>query len=103
MSSNKEDVLNNFAQYRPVGAKIMILPDPKVEKTAGGLILPDDAQDKPLYGLVIAAGAKCEEVEAGDRVDYGSYAGLTKKRLGMDGNEYETITMHEVEVLCVVE
>ena len=100
---SKESILNNFAHYRPVGTHIIIMPDPKVEKTQGGLILPEDAQDKPLYGLVLAAGAKCEEVEAGDRVDYGAFAGLTKKRLGLDGIEYETITMHEAEVLCVVE
>jgi chaperonin GroES len=56
-----------------------VKPDAAEEKTAGGLIIPDTAKEKPLAGTVVAAGPGTEEVKmevkSGDKVLYGKYAG----------------------------
>jgi chaperonin GroES len=77
------------------------------EKTAGGLIIPDSAKEKPQEGEVVAVGngKKGEDgkvipldVKAGDRILFGKYSGSDIK---MDGNEY--LIMREDEVLGVIE
>ena len=77
------------------------------EKTAGGLIIPDSAKEKPQEGEVVAVGnGKRNEdgkvlpmdVKAGDRILFGKYSGSDIK---MDGVEY--MIMREDEVLGVIE
>ena len=41
---------------KPLSDRVLILPNPAEEKTAGGLIIPDTAKEKPLAGKVVAAG-----------------------------------------------
>ena len=76
------------------------------EKTAGGLIIPDTAKEKPQQGEVVAVGqGKRNEdgkiialdVKAGDRILFGKYSGSEIK---IDGNEY--LIMREDEVLGVL-
>ena len=78
-----------------------------VEKTAGGLFIPDSAKEKPQQGEVVAAGQgkKTEDgkiipldVKVGDRILVGKSSGSDIK---MDGNEY--LIMREDEVLGVIE
>ena len=77
-----------------------------VNQTAGGLFIPDTAQEKPQEGEVIAAGAgKYKEdgtrqgldVKAGDRVLFGKYSGSEIK---LDGDEF--IIMREDEILGII-
>ena len=77
------------------------------EKTAGGLIIPDSAKEKPQEGEVVAVGNGKKgddgkviplDVKAGDRILFGKYSGSDIK---MDGNEY--LIMREDEVLGVIE
>ena len=77
------------------------------EKTAGGLIIPDTAKEKPQQGEVVAVGQgkRTEDgkiialdVKAGDRILFGKYSGSEIK---IDGNEY--LIMREDEVLAVIE
>jgi chaperonin GroES len=76
------------------------------EKTAGGLIIPDTAKEKPQEGEVVAVGQgkRTEDgkiialdVKAGDRILFGKYSGSEIK---LDGNEY--LIMREDEVLGVL-
>ena len=76
------------------------------EKTAGGLIIPDTAKEKPQQGEVVAVGQgkRTEDgkiialdVKAGDRILFGKYSGSEIK---IDGNEY--LIMREDEVLGVL-
>src|SRR5919112_6788973 len=76
------------------------------EKTAGGLIIPDTAKEKPQQGEVVAVGQgkRTEDgkiialdVKAGDRILFGKYSGSEIK---LDGNEY--VIMREDEVLGVL-
>ena len=79
----------------------------EVEKTKGGIIIPDTAKEKPQQGKVIAAGnGKVNEdgkrnaldVKAGDLILFGKYSG---QEIKLDGEEY--LIMREDEVLAVIE
>ena len=85
----------------PLAARVLIKPAPAEEKTAGGIIIPDTAKEKPLQGEVLAAGngTKDEEMvlKAGDTVLYGKYAGT---EVELDGEKY--LIMRQSDVLAVL-
>jgi chaperonin GroES len=93
---------------RPLHDRIVVKRiEEEVEKTAGGLFIPDSAKEKPQQGEVVAVGAgkrddKGERVamdlKAGDRILFGKYSGSDIK---IDGVEY--LIMREDEVLGVLE
>lgn len=77
------------------------------EKTAGGILLPDTAKEKPMKGKIIAVGdgkmlesGKRAEllVKKGDKVLYGKYAGT---EVTVDGKEY--LVMRESDILAKIE
>lgn len=86
---------------KPLADRVLIKPAPAEEKTAGGIIIPDTAKEKPLQGEVLAAGngTKDEEMvlKAGDTVLYGKYAGT---EVELDGEKY--LIMHQSDVLAVL-
>ena len=85
---------------KPLADRVLIKPAPAEEKTAGGIIIPDTAKEKPLQGEVLAAGngTKDEEMvlKAGDTVLYGKYAGT---EVELDGEKY--LIMRQSDVLAV--
>ena len=87
---------------KPLSDRVLILPNPAEEITAGGLIIPDTAKEKPLAGKVIAVdpGTKdvTMEVKEGDEVLYGKYSGT---EVNYGGTSY--IIMKQSEILAVVE
>ena len=94
-------------KFRPLHDRVVIRRITPLEKTAGGIIIPDTAQDKPMEGEVIAAGpgARNEqgaivalEVKAGDRVLFGKWSGTEVK---IDGEEL--LIMKESDLLGVIE
>lgn len=86
---------------KPLADRVLIKPAPAEEKTAGGIIIPDTAKEKPLQGEVRAAGngTKDEEMvlKAGDTVLYGKYAGT---EVELDGEKY--LIMRQSDVLAVL-
>lgn len=86
---------------KPLADRVLIKPAPAEEKTAGGIIIPDTAKEKPLQGEVLAAGngTKDEEMvlKAGDSVLYGKYAGT---EVELDGEKY--LIMRQSDVLAVL-
>ena len=86
---------------KPLSDRVLILPNPAEEKTAGGLIIPDTAKEKPLAGKVVAVGPGTSEVKMevkeGDQVLYGKYAGT---ELELEGEKY--LIMRQSDVLAVV-
>lgn len=86
---------------KPLADRVLIKPAPAEEKTAGGIIIPDTAKEKPLQGEVLAAGngKKDEEMvlKAGDTVLYGKYAGT---EVELDGEKY--LIMRQSDVLAVL-
>ncbi|MCK6474793.1 MAG: co-chaperone GroES [Planctomycetes bacterium] len=90
----------------PLGDKILVKRLEAEEKTAGGIVLPDSAKEKPKEGKVIALGSGkllddgtrgSFQVAKGDRVLFASYAGTEVK---VNGEEY--LLMPEEDVLAVV-
>ena len=93
--------------FRPLHDRILVRRIEAEEKTAGGIIIPDTAKEKPQQGKVIEVGkGKIEkdgkitplDVKAGDTVLFGKYAG---QEIKIDGGEY--LIMREEEVLGVIE
>lgn len=86
---------------KPLSDRVLILPNPAEEKTAGGLIIPDTAKEKPLVGKVVAAGPGTPEikmeVKVGDEVLYGKYAGT---EIHVDGEDY--LIMKQADILAVI-
>jgi len=85
----------------PLHDRVIVKPAAAEEKTAGGIIIPDTAKEKPQRGIVIAAGSgKKDEpmtVKAGDTILYGKYAGT---EITFDGIEY--LIMRESDILAIV-
>ena len=86
---------------KPLADRVRIKPAPAEEKTAGGIIIPDTAKEKPLQGEVLATGngTKDEEMvlKADDTVLYGKYAGT---EVEFDGVKY--LIMRQSDVLAVL-
>ncbi|MFN6039460.1 MAG: co-chaperone GroES [Bacteroidota bacterium] len=86
---------------KPLQDRVLVEAAPAEEKTAGGIIIPDTAKEKPQKGKVIAVGAgKKDEpmtVKAGDTVLYGKYSGT---EIHVDGKEY--LIMRESDIYAVL-
>lgn len=92
---------------QPVGDRVVVIRDESDEVTAGGIVLPDNAKDKPARGKVISVGEgrllnngtrAPFQVKAGDRVLFTSYAG---EQFSIDDQEY--LVMREDEILAILE
>lgn len=91
---------------RPLHDRIVVRRTEEEQKTAGGILLPGSAQEKPQQGTVLAVGngqitengVRSLEVKVGDKVLFGQYAGQTVK---VDGEEL--LIMKESDVLGVLE
>lgn len=85
----------------PLGDRVIIEPSPAEEKTAGGIIIPDSAKEKPQRGTVIAVGpGKKDEpttVKQGQTVLYGKYSGT---EISVDGKDY--LIMRETDIYAVL-
>ena len=85
----------------PLHDRVIVKPAPAEEKSAGGIIIPDTAKEKPQKGEVIAAGpGKKDEpttVKVGDTVLYGKYSGT---EIAIDGQDY--LIMRESDILAIV-
>jgi chaperonin GroES len=93
--------------FRPLHDRVLIRRVESEEKTAGGIIIPDTAKEKPMEGEVVAAGpgARGEDgklqpmdVKAGDRVLFGKWSGTEVK---LDGEEL--IIMKESDIMGVLD
>jgi len=85
----------------PLHDRVIVKPAPAEEKTAGGIIIPDTAKEKPQRGTVVAAGpGKKDEpmtVKSGDTILYGKYAGT---EVSFEGEDY--LIMRESDILAVI-
>jgi len=86
-----------MAKLKPLGHKIVVERTQAVEKTAGGIVIPDTAKEKPEQGKVIAVGQDVEEIKVGDVIVFGNFAATEVK---VDGKEY--LIVCEKEVLAVI-
>ena len=96
----------NVSTVKPLGDRIFVKISASEEKTAGGILLPDTAKEKPQVGEVVTTGpgkrnddgSRSElEVKVGDKVLYSKYAG-TDIKLGSE----EYVLLSEKDILAVV-
>ena len=88
-------------KVKPLADRVLVEPAPAEEKTAGGIIIPDTAKEKPQRGKIVAIGnGKPDEpltVKEGDIVLYGKYAGT---EINIEGNDY--LIMRESDIFAIV-
>jgi len=94
-------------QIRPLHDRVLVEPLEAEEKTAGGIIIPDTAKEKPMEGKIVAVGKGSRndegkiaalDVKKGDRILYGKWSGTEVK---VDGDDY--LIMKESDVMAVLE
>lgn len=88
-------------KLKPISDRVVVQPAPAEAKTAGGIIIPDTAKEKPQRGKVIAVGPGKDDtkmtVKKGDVVLYGKYAG---QELSYEGKDY--LIMREDDILVIL-
>jgi chaperonin GroES len=94
-------------QIRPLHDRVLVEPLDAEEKTAGGIIIPDTAKEKPMEGKIVAVGSGAKDddgkvtpldVAKGDRILYGKWSGTEVK---VDGDDY--LIMKESDIMGVIE
>src|SRR6201996_2454654 len=94
-------------KFRPLHDRVVIRRVDAEEKTVGGIIIPDTAKEKPMEGVVVAAGPgvrneQCHivtlEVKEGDRILFSKWSGTEVK---LDGEEL--LIMKESDIMGIVE
>lgn len=92
--------------FRPLHDRVLIRRIEAEDKTSGGIIIPDTAQEKPQEGEIISAGKglvgedgalRPLEVQTGDRILFGKYSGTEVK---LDGEEF--VIMKESDIMGVL-
>ena len=85
----------------PLADRVLVKPAEAETKTAGGIIIPDSAKEKPLKGEVLAVGNgtkdEAMEVAVGNTVLYGKYAGT---ELEWEGEKY--LIMRQSDILAII-
>lgn len=91
---------------KPLADRVLVKPLEAEEKTAGGIIIPDNAKEKPQKGEIVAVGPGkvadsgekvAMELKKGDKVLYGKYSGT---EVTVDGTDY--LMMRESDVLAII-
>jgi len=94
-------------KFRPLHDRVLVRRVAEEEKTAGGIIIPDTAKEKPMEGEVVAVGSGARnekgeivplDVKAGDRVLFGKWSG-TEVKIGGE----ELIIMKETDIMGIIE
>ena len=107
MSTGTKNKSSKKIQLQPLGDRVVVEREASEERTAGGIVLPDTAKDKPARGTVISVGnGKLLEdgtrgkmqVKVGDRVIFSSYAGEAFKV-----DDQELLLMREDDIFAILE
>lgn len=105
--ANKKKPNSGATKLQPLGDRVVVEREVAEERTAGGIVLPDSAKDKPSRGTVLAVGdgrllddgtRAPLQVKVGDKVLFTSYAPETVKI-----SEEELLLMREEDILAIIE
>lgn len=106
-ATKKQKKSKSGTKLQPLGDRVVLRREESAEQTAGGILLPNSAQDKPARGEIVSIGTGrllddgtrgTFQVEVGDRVIFSGYAGEVFKV----GDE-ELLLMREDDILAVIE
>jgi len=93
-------------KIKPLADRVVVKPLESIEKTKGGIYVPDTAKEKPQEGKIVAIGSGRTtdegkqikiELKVGDKVLYGKYSGT---EVTIDGEEY--LIMRESDILAII-
>jgi chaperonin GroES len=79
--------------FKPLGDRLLVERVEEVNTTASGIIIPDNAKEKPSQGKVLAIGSDVDEVNIDDVVVFGKYSGT---ELTLDDKEYLVLEISDV-------
>ncbi len=79
--------------FQPLGDRLLVQRVEETNTTASGIIIPDNAKEKPLRGTVLAIGSEVEDVKVDDVVVFGKYAGT---ELTLENEEYLVLELSDV-------
>jgi chaperonin GroES len=94
-------------KIRPLHDRVVVKREEEERKSAGGILIPDTAAEKPTFGKVVAVGkgkilengdVRPVDLKVGDRILFGKYSGTEVK---MDGDEL--VVMREEDIMAVIE
>jgi chaperonin GroES len=94
-------------KMRPLHDRVIVKREAEERKSPGGIVIPDTAAEKPIFGKVLAVGkgkvlengtVRPLDVKVGDKILFGKYSGTEVK---MDGDEL--VVMREEDVMAVIE
>ncbi|MBF0466357.1 MAG: co-chaperone GroES [Nitrospirae bacterium] len=85
-------------KFKPLKERVFVSYKDELEKTAGGLYVPDTAREKPQRGKVEAVGSEAKEVKVGDEVLFDKYSG---SKVQIDGKDY--LIIKEEDILGILE
>jgi len=84
--------------FKPLGDRLLIQRVEESNTTASGIIIPDNAKEKPSKGKVIAIGNEVEDISVDDTVVFGKYSG---NEISIDGEEYLIMESSDIFGLLV--
>jgi chaperonin GroES len=96
MSTAAKEKKNIAKGFQPLGERLLVTYTEELERTAGGIYVPDSAKEKPQRGVVQAIGKKVENVKAGDQVLFDKYSG-SKLRI----EDEDCLILKEEDVLGI--
>lgn len=85
-------------RFKPLKERIFVSYSDEMEKTAGGIYVPETAKEKPQKGRVEAVGSEVKQVKVGDTVLFDKYSGA---KVNLDNNEY--LIIKEEDILGILE
>lgn len=85
-------------KFKPLKERVFVSYSEEIEKTAGGLYIPDAAKEKPQKGRVEAVGSEVKNVKPGDSILFDKYSG---SKITMDNIEY--LILKEEDILGILE
>ncbi|KJR43657.1 molecular chaperone GroES [Candidatus Magnetoovum chiemensis] len=83
--------------FKPLKERVFVSYKEEMEKTAGGLYVPDTAKEKPQRGKVVSVGSEVKELKAGDEVLFDKYSG---SKVNIDGVDY--LIIKEEDILGII-
>jgi len=84
-------------KFKPLKERVFVSYSGELEKTAGGLFVPDTAKEKPQRGTIEAIGSEVKNVKVGDAILFDKYSG---SKITLDGQEY--LILKEEDILGII-
>jgi len=79
--------------FQPLGKRVLVKKSEEANTTASGIIIPDNAQEKPSRGEVVAVSSEVKELLSGDKVLFGKFSG---SEVSLEGEKFLVIDLEDI-------